>query len=947
MEVEGLAQAFTGDSISSRVLSTPLPDTVAAEIVNDLRQESHRYLDIDAERSIELADRIITIGKVRNDAEQIALGWMARGNALRLLGKMEEAWQTLEYAGNIFEAAGDQVGWAETRIGRLYLAMKLNHVKETLLDGKEAQKILKRAGKYELLVRLNTARCAVYGSLGRLHRSIRLLTSTLSIAKTLGTPAQQHLVGILEMNLGVDHEELGNYSQALAYFERAQSIFAAENETRNIALVELNMAYIAQAQSRYRRSLRLLHNILERGVEHFPMEYLAVKRDMTECYLRLNRYAEARQMAQEAVSGYRNRNTAYEIARSLMHLGTAEAELGNYPSAYSALEEAKNIFASLEAASWQAIVRLRNARIAMKQKNIDEAYQAAVAAASYFESGGQHVHYAETMLIKGQALLAREDFDLAFQAANQALSVAKHYNIPSLRYACHLLLGQIAEARQQTVRAIRRYQGAAATIERVQRSLTITLRPGFLEDKGEASRALIALYLRTAQPSAAFETLERAKSQVLMSYLVNRESLRWTTDNAQSQSLIEELNSLRAEHQWFYRLVHEPRMINKHSIAISPEQAVAEVAVRERRMRTITEQLYFQNSPQENQNPTTSIVDIQRTLNRDTVLVEFYNDGVNLWAFLLDGKTISVHRLPVTSNVLNHLLRQLQTNIASALQVGSQATASRNLTSFGQRILRRLYDLLIEPLRLERPRRQQLIIVPYGALHYLPFHLLFDGSQYLIEKYEIDVLPAASLTTLPNPRRSGGALVLANTWEGHLPYTVAEAQRVRELFGGNIYLEESASRTNLQAKPVQILHIAAHGEHRLDQPDLSYIQLADGQLYADDMFQQDLSYELVTLSACETGRANVATSDELIGLGRGFLYAGAGALLVSLWRVEDTSTLQFMERMYQSLFAGMSKAGALRQAQCSLISENQELHPAFWGAFQLIGNADPLSTVME
>ena len=947
MEIERVAEEYIGDYISPQVLSTPLPDIVAAEIVDYLKQESDRYWSIDAERSIELADRIIAIGKARNDAPQTALGWMARGDALRFLGKMEEAWQTLEHAGNIFEAAGDKVGWAGTRIGRLYLAVKLSRVKETLLDGKEAQKILKRAGKCEVLVRLNTARGAVYEQVGRLYRAIRLFTSTLAVAKTLSTPAQQHLVGMLEMDLGVAHDDLGNYSQALACYERAQFIFAAESETRNIALVELNMAYIAQAQSRYRHSLRLLHDILERGVDQFPMEYLAVKRDMTECYLRLNRYTEARYLAQEVVSGYRTHNTAYETARSLMHLGTAEAELGNYPAAYAALKEAEDIFASLEATSWRAIVRLRSARIALKQNHIAEAYQEAVMAAASFESVGHRVNYAAAVLLQGQALFALEKFDPAFQSANQTLSIAQHYNIPSLRYAGHLLLGQIAEAQQKQERAMRQYQAAAVTIERVQRSLTITLRPGFLEDKGEASRALIRLYLQSDQSRNAFETLERAKSQVLMGYLVNREGLRWTTDHTQSHFLIEELNGLRAEHQWFYRLAHEPSRGNKHPSAISPEQALAEVAIRERRMRAITEQLYIHSRQQENRMPTTSLEDIQRTLNEDTVLIEFYNDGVQWWAFLLDGKTIRVHCLPLTIAILNQLLGQLQMNIASALSIGSQDPANRKLTSLGQRILERLYKLLIAPLGLDRPKGQRLVIVPYGALHYLPFHLLFDGSQYLIEKYEVVVLPAAGLATLASPRCSSGALILANTWDGYLPYTLAEAQMVRELFGGNMYLEETARRTTLQAKPVQILHIAAHGQHRLDQPDLSYIQLADGQLYADDMFQQDLSYELVTLSACETGRANVAASDELIGLGRGFLYAGAGALLVSLWRVEDTSTLHFMERVYKSLFSGASKAAALRDAQQSLITKNRETHPAFWGAFQLIGNADPLSTSME
>jgi CHAT domain-containing protein len=105
-----------------------------------------------------------------------------------------------------------------------------------------------------------------------------------------------------------------------------------------------------------------------------------------------------------------------------------------------------------------------------------------------------------------------------------------------------------------------------------------------------------------------------------------------------------------------------------------------------------------------------------------------------------------------------------------------------------------------------------------------------------------------------------------------------------------------------------------------------------------------MSYELVTLSACETGRANVAASDELIGLGRGFLYAGAGALLVSLWQVPDISTLYFMEQFYKVLRSGTSKASAFRQAQQFMLTEESWHHPAFWGAFQLVGNDQPLSS---
>jgi CHAT domain-containing protein len=945
MDVDGQLDIWLTESPPADLLLMPLPDNIAKEVIRRLKEEADRYWFINAERSLKIAKRIISIGDVRNDITQSALGWMAYGDALRWSGQMEEAWETLERAGAMFEAAGDKVGWARTRIGRLYLAMKLNCVKETLEDGKQAQKILKNHNQFELLVRLNMARAVVYGSLGNLRRALRLLHITLELAKKLGTPGQQHR-GVLYMNVGLAHEGLGEFPQALNYYDQARSIFVARDETRNIILVELNIAYIAQAQGHYRQSLTLLHGILERDTAQFPMEHLAVKRDMTECYLQLNRYPEACSLAGEVVLGYRTRCAAYETARSLVLQGTADAELGNFSASAAALREAEDIFTALGAISWQALVRLRIGRIALEQGDLSDAYREALLAADKFKSVGQKVNYAFALLLQGQTLLAKGEFHAAAQAGSETLRIAQHDNIPSLRYSGHLLLGQVAEDRNQVSRAIRHYKAATATIERVQHNLTITLRPEFLQDKEQASRALTSLYLRAGRAGDAFETVERAKSQVLLSYLVNREGLRWATRDTHNRILIEELDRLRAEHHWLYRLAFDPSGNGNHPNTISCERAAAEIAVHERRMRAITERLYLQNSQQEGPIPITSLKNIQHTLKHGTALIEFYSDGNHWWAFHLDETKVEVHSLSATTEGLQQVLGHLQMNIDSALRMGRQDMTNRNLARLGQRILQRLYCYLLEPLALDRLDIQQLVIVPYGILHYLPFHLLYDGSQYLIEKYEVVILPAAGLATLTAPERSSGALVMAHTFEGRLPHTLAEAQMVNKLFGGRLLTDELAKRTVLQTRPVKILHIAAHGQHRLDQPDLSYLQLADGQLYADDMFQQDLSYELVTLSACETGRANVAANDELIGLGRGFLYAGAGALMVSLWRVEDISTLQFMERMYQSLSAGASKAHALRQAQQSFVQENRETHPAFWGAFQLIGNADPLSRTM-
>ena len=945
METEGLFEQFIAESVSPELLSAPLPDDIATAVVERLKQEADRYWYIDYHRSLELANRIVTIGERRGDMRQTALGLMARGDALKLSDRFAEAWDVLDEAGKIFQSIGDTVGWARTRIGRLYLSTSLNRVSEALADAVLARAIFTDHSEHEKVLRLDLNTALVYTLLGDQFQALRLYHSALGIAETLGEAGHQYL-GLLNMNIGLCHEWLGDFSQALAYYEHARTIYVTRNETLYIAIDDLNIANIASAQGHYRHALRLLYGILERGIEHFPVEQRVVKRDMIECFLQLNRYAEARELAREIIADYRRLGATYDIARNLLHLATAEAELDNFDAASAALEEAEPIFGSLGASTWLATAQLRRGRLALEKGDIGKALDLSITAANCFVDHGQLVNYGTATLLQGQTQLALGDFGAAHQAAARALGISQRFKVPALRYTSHVLLGQISAARHQPWHAVRHYEAAMAAVERVQRGLTITLRTGFLIDKGKASRNLIALHIESGQGECAFDALERAKSQVLLNYLANREQFHWAMDNPHTKSMIEELHKLRAEHQLFYRLARESLTKTDRPDTMRPEQAFVEVAVRERRIRSITEQLYLHSGDnhQTKYVENTTLSDVQRALQEGTLLIEFYNDDSGLWAFILDGQNIKVQHLLRNTEALGQLLAQLRDNIAVALRFDPRTPAAHNLLQSARRVLKRLHSLLIEPLLLHQYDVHKLLIVPYGLLHYLPFHILYDGSEYLIQRYEMVILPAAGLATRSTLKRNPGAVILANSWEGRLPHTLAEAQMVQRLFGGALYTGEAGNRTVLQATPTQILHIATHGEHRLDQPDLSFLQLADGPLYADDTLQQDMSYELVTLSACETGRANVAASDELIGLGRGFLYAGAGALLVSLWQVADTSTLYFMERMYKALRDGASKAAATREAQQFMLAEEPWRHPAFWGAFQLIGNDQPLSS---
>jgi len=936
---------WLADEVPPEIRLTPLADEVAKKAVDLLKKEADRYWAIDPNVSLKYADRIVAIGRARKDKSQEALGLMARGDALKFLGNLEEAWEMLEQAGNMYLTGGDDVGWARTRIGRLFLGPDLNRVTETLSDVERARTIFIERGEQELLMRLEINTAYIHTLLGNQHRALQLYQSALTLAESLGALGESHL-GMIYMNIGYVYGRFGNYPRALSFYKKARSYYLDRNETRNLINVEKNIATIALAQGHYRSALSMLNNLLKRDLKQFPREDESVRHSLAECYLNLNRYAKARELAQQALEGYRSFNDSYKSARVLLHLATAEVELDNFTAAQSALDEAASIFTSLGSPSWGMNARLRYGQIAFRQGELDLAWREAHSVAEWFETQGQEVYYASACILIGQIALTRCDFASASHYGRHVLRIAQHYNVPALRYAGHLLLGRVAVANSLFSRAIRRYRAATATIDRVQRGLTITLRPGFLENKGEAWRELIVLHLNLGQTECAFDALEQAKSQVMVNYLANREQFRWSREEPEIRTLIDELERLRAEHQVFYQLVfNPPRELNMVDDVLS-EEALGEMSDRERRMRAITEKLYLlshsDNATRSSFN--TFLPDIQASIDERTLLVEFYDDGQQFWAFVLDGQSCKVYPLTVNVGTMKQLLNQLKSNIAAGLRMETDSPAANRLTLLAQRLLQRVYALLLAPLEIQEYAQERLIIVPYGALHYLPFHLLHDGDSYLIENYEVVTLPTASLVTRSSPRSSPGALILSHSWEGRLPHALVEAKMVHSMFGGALYAEETATRSVLQTEPTQILHIATHGQYRLDQPDLSFLELADGQLYADDLLQQDLSYELVTLSACETGQANVAADEELIGLGRGLLYAGAGALILSLWQVTDSTITQaFMERLYAALHTGSSKAAALREAQLLILQQKSQLHPAFWGAFQLIGDPRPLS----
>jgi CHAT domain-containing protein len=166
----------------------------------------------------------------------------------------------------------------------------------------------------------------------------------------------------------------------------------------------------------------------------------------------------------------------------------------------------------------------------------------------------------------------------------------------------------------------------------------------------------------------------------------------------------------------------------------------------------------------------------------------------------------------------------------------------------------------------------------------------------------------------------------------------AEVSALRNIFPrGAILSGEQASREafSREAQHASIVHIATHATFRQDNPMFSNFKLADGYITALDLFSMQCQANLVTLSGCQSGLGQITESDDLLGLVRGFLYAGARSLLTSLWSVSDDSTVMLMNEFYKTWRTGKTKANALQQAMQTVRLTYP--HPYYWAPFALVG----------
>lgn len=359
------------------------------------------------------------------------------------------------------------------------------------------------------------------------------------------------------------------------------------------------------------------------------------------------------------------------------------------------------------------------------------------------------------------------------------------------------------------------------------------------------------------------------------------------------------------------------------------------------------------------QNRTLNIEEIRKLVLEDNqTLLSFTMAKDYLYAIVISGSKEDFLRLSFNENDREEIKAFYR-----LLSRPSINGAEKEIYSLGKT----LYEKILQQ-PLENHVTENLLIIPDGELHYLPFDLLRKNGSYLLAMKSIgygnSVTSLLELKEKPSSKKNN-ILAFAPSFSGvvsesldrqfgKLLYNGDEVHKIGGFFVSELVLEEEATLSNFKsnASRFNIVHLATHASANDEYPDYSYLAFTESKdstesniLYVKDLYDTTLNADMVTLSACQTGIGKLQKGQGMMSLSKGFYYAGAKSLVNTLWKINDKSTVKLMEYFYEELSRGKSKTEALRLAKLKYLeSTDDELlkHPYYWAAFVVSGDTSPL-----
>ena len=772
-----------------------------------------------------------------------------------------------------------------------------------------AREIKDRLGEGNALGNLGNA----YYSLGQYNKAIKFHLQRLAITQEIKDRLGE---GAALGNLGVAYSSLGQYDKAIKFYLQRLEI-AREIKDRlgeGAALGNLGVAYSSLGQydkaiKFYLQRLEIAREIKDRLGEGAALGNLGV------AYSSLGQY-------DKAIKFYLQR---LEIAREIKDRLGEGAALGNLGVAYSSLGQYdKAIKFHLQRLE---ITREIKDRLGEGQSlgNLGTTYSFL---GKYDKALEFHLHYlAITREIKdrfgeGKSLnnlaVAYENLNRdpeAMISYQQALTIAREIGDRNGEGYALANLGNVISKAKGLELAIFFYKQSINVREAIRkdiRKLDKDIQKSYLETVSSSYKRLIYLLIQQDRIMEALQVLDLLKIQELEDYLKN---IKGSERSAQGVRLLE------------------------------PEKA----------MSVKLGSISFENSPEINSQLANKIQQLPKSeINKVPDYLQKIPQGTALLYPLILGDRLEIilftpNTIPI-SRTVKISQKELETLVidfrAGLLDAGSEDVKEPAT---------QLYKLLIKPIESEliQAKATTILYAPDGILRYIPIAALYDGKQWLAEKYRISNLIAYSLfdfsaqpKNLPNILAGafGGKAGEQKFGQNALPATLTEVQAIANSFQNSVTLtEENFSRQAIEAKfkNHNILHLATHAEFNIGVPDNSFIIFGNGdKIRLNEITDWQIpNIDLIVLSACQTGVGKLGDGVEILGFGYQVQKAGAKQAIASLWKVDDAGTQALMEAFYGELKKGdVTSTEALHRAQVTLIRSPQYNHPNYWSAFFAIGN---------
>jgi CHAT domain-containing protein len=942
-----------------------LTEAEANDLADALKAQADHYLRAELAACWQFTHLLFYLAELRGDEFIRALALRAEGNALSIgQAHFREAIEKYDEAAAIYRAQGRELDEAKSQIGKVFALTNLGRYDEAIRVGEWVAEILAKYPERLLLADTLVNLGIAYGKQNNESEALSQFEKALGYCDSSDVSDK----AFIDWNRSEALRNLGRLDEAILAGESALAGFTQAQQPAASAAAMRSIAESFFVVGRYNDSIKYLESArpvfeLDGRIEDVAITDWLI----SDSLLITQKFLAVINKCKWASKIFLSCGETFEAAQVMLNEAGAYSGLRQYTESITTLQQARALFEQEPNSVWTSVTDLNIASVLNQMGQHHNAFELSQKSVNIFKDRELPLRLAQAHLIAAQAAQAQNHYDFALDHAHNALNIAQALDSSWLSYNVYLVLAKLSRSRGATADASYALNAAIAHYEQLRGNWMIEHRADFAQGKQAPYTEVAEICFSQNDASGALEYIERAKSRALIDMLAYRVDLSVHPRHREDEFAVQELNRLRAQRNQLARRFE----VASREARLRPGQNLVSQIEQTQQLhqleQAITEQwhsLLVRNADYARDASLwqVQVEPVQEQLQPGQALVEYAELNGGWVAFVVTTQGVTAHALPINPAQTQSLLRNLWLNFKTvantpqALKAGQPNNHAASLRSNAQELLRRLHAGLMQPIAAALATAEHVFVVPHGALHYLPFQALFDGARgaYWIESsaQTLSYLPCASVlkycrrASKPLFQRggvgAGFAVAFGHSRHAQLLHAPHEAQQVAVALGGTAFTEADATLNRFQevASEADIIHLAMHGDFRADAPLFSGLHFEDGMLTTLDTYNLRLKASLVALSACQTGRGVLGGGDELLGLMRGFLGAGAASLLLSLWRVEDRSTLALMEHFYNALAQGQTKAAALHHAQCSVMQ--QLPHPYFWAPFVLVGDAGPV-----